>query len=470
MLLKKSNIVLIVICIALNACSANFHTAFRDRDIGPGPNALLIDAKQRVILSQHALLDAQGNPKPQSIRRFCSEPSPDVFSVIAQSLSAGGSFGQRADPASLDIALNLAYGSAEQGSTIPRTQTVNMLREMMFRTCERYLSGGYDELELSTQAARDQRIMVSILAIEQLTGAVTPKPVVIAASGGGAAGASSDAIARLDDARKAKDTAEGKYRSALEAYAEENGEDSVCDTIKDKPEADLTDEQKAKIAPCNEKRKALDDAKSELTTRTAAYQELSALARSGGVAVTTTTDSSAPGGLDRAHADAVKDVAGAVEAIVELHFTDATETLLFCHRLLRPDQAGNAAAADPNIKQMCLDFLRTYVFEKQRQLELQTEQQLEQLGRTPVIYDQGRRALNDDAFSILAFDVFWNREQANFTTVTGRQTVTNTIRGLASRVELPMVDCFLQANSREMAMVCFSRLNISTRRTLALGS
>src|SRR5690606_9555092 len=126
----------------------------------------------------------------------------------------------------------------------------------------------------SVQAIRDQRLMVSILAIEQLTGAVTPRPVLIGASGEASAGASSDAIVRLDEARNARDQAAASYTSASTAYDEVNGQAKVCDAIKDKPEADLTDEQKTKVLPCNTARTARTSALADRTTRTAAYEEL----------------------------------------------------------------------------------------------------------------------------------------------------------------------------------------------------
>src|SRR4051794_30462267 len=121
--------------IAVTGCSANHYTVFRKIDLGnssrvvsgsPDPSGnsskslVSIDAKQRTVVFNG--------------KRSCAEPSPDVFAVIAQSLSTGGTFSKSANPASLAAAFNVAFGSAEQGSTIPRTQTVNMLRELMYRT------------------------------------------------------------------------------------------------------------------------------------------------------------------------------------------------------------------------------------------------------------------------------------------------------------------------------------------------
>ena len=173
-----------------------------------------------------------------------------------------------------------------------------MLRELMYWTCERYLSGGYDPTELSLQAIRDQRLMVSVLAIEQLTGAVTPKPVVIGAAGSGGAGITGDALVRLDDARQARDKAISTYESANTAYEQANGTDKVCEAIACKSEADLSGAQKAKVKPCAEGKTAKDKALADRKARTATYQELSTLAQAGGVSVATTL----PAGVDDAAA------------------------------------------------------------------------------------------------------------------------------------------------------------------------
>lgn len=186
----KLHFLFILATFLLSACSANHNSIYRNEKIPDEDSVISIDAKQRIIISN----------KKNKIRQFCSEPSPDVFTVVAQALSAGGSFGKSAEPASIEAVLNLAFSSAEQGSTIPRTQTINMLRELMFRTCERYLNGAYNGFEMSVQAVRDQRLMVSILAIEQITGAVIPKPIVISASGASSAKCGDEAIVRLDDA------------------------------------------------------------------------------------------------------------------------------------------------------------------------------------------------------------------------------------------------------------------------------
>ena len=239
---------LIAAALLLTACGANRHSIFRYQKIDPAQTAIItVDAKQRAILVGNKETTTADGVK--NIRQFCSEPSPDVFSVVAQALSAGGAFGKSADPKSIELALNAAFSSAEQGSAIPRTQTVNMLRELMFRTCERYLNGGIGDLELPIQAARDQRLMVSILAIESLTGAVTPKPIVIGANANASGGASgAEAAVRLDDAYKSLQAKTAAQQSRQNEYNEITTDKKHCEQI---AEAVAKKEEAASICTCN---------------------------------------------------------------------------------------------------------------------------------------------------------------------------------------------------------------------------
>ena len=118
----------------VSGCTGSFHIQSRIR--GADPTAITVDARQRVLLSQPDP-DRANNP---AYRRYCAEPSPDVFTVLGVSASGGLDFGLGADRAQ-SRALQGAFSSSETGATIARTQVTNMLREMMFRTCERYLSG-----------------------------------------------------------------------------------------------------------------------------------------------------------------------------------------------------------------------------------------------------------------------------------------------------------------------------------------
>jgi len=439
--------------VLLSACSANHHSIFRATTLDQGATQILtLDAKQRSILTS-LRLPTDGSPASAGVRRrFCAEPSPDVFSVVAQALSAGGTFGRGGDPVSIQAALNAAFSSAEQGSTIPRTQTINMLRELMYRTCERYLSGGYDDLELSVQAVRDQRLMVSILAIEQLTGAVTPRPVLIGASAAGTAGASGDAIVRLDDARRARERAEAAHVAAKTAYDQTDGEAKVCEAIRDKPDSELSDDQKAKIKPCTDARTALDEALSDLTTKTAAYDELSRLARSGGVAVSTSLSSDAEGGLDRVDPQAIATVSGTVQQIVASNFSDSSEIMLFCLRMLRNDAALDVTPPQASdLKSVCVSYLDRSVHAAEQRLALEIS----------------RSANMQDRAASVSFEQFWTRRQAEFAQADTRTALADEIRAKLAPSERALADCFAAATGRTDAEICFVALEPAVQRELA---
>ncbi|HMP47027.1 MAG TPA: hypothetical protein PKD99_18170, partial [Sphingopyxis sp.] len=148
----------------LGGCTANQKAIHKiDRVTGKDATVISVDAKQRAIiagplLEKTTVTTVDGSPSQTTKittqqRRFCSEPSPDVYTVVAQALSVGGTFGQAADPKSIEAALNATFADAETGTNIARTQSLNLLREVMFRTCERYLNGAIGELEMSVQAA-----------------------------------------------------------------------------------------------------------------------------------------------------------------------------------------------------------------------------------------------------------------------------------------------------------------------------
>jgi len=194
----------ILMGLMLTGC-ANIDSIYRHGHLSKNGQTEYVDAKQRAIIAapaheyQYKLkrdtsgapipdgkggwkydLDKKGNLQIASTLRkykFCSEAAPDVFTIRAASASGNLSSEETGN-------LGAAFGlsTAEAGATIERTQVVNMLRESMFRTCERFMNGAIDEDEMSVQTARDQRMMVATLAIEQLTGVVKRRPTILTTS------------------------------------------------------------------------------------------------------------------------------------------------------------------------------------------------------------------------------------------------------------------------------------------------
>ncbi|MFA5353202.1 MAG: hypothetical protein WC291_03150 [Thermodesulfovibrionales bacterium] len=387
----------------LGGCSANHYSIHREDHLDSDESMVIaVDAKQRLLLSNviTRTTEARSTTDPaaakllttEKIRRYCAEPSPDVFSVLSQAASGGGSFGQTAN--SMNIALQAAFSSSEAGSTIPRTQTINMLKEMMYRTCESYLNGQISDFEYPIIAARDQRIMTSILAIEQLTGVILPKPVVIAATGSASTGQSTnDAIVRLDDANKKVAEKKNALEIAQKEFSEIDQPKGSCDVLVNKASGELTADEKTKLQKCTEKKNNLTKAEKDLTDAKDLYDAIMNLAGKPGdsSAITSATlPSPSPATeidkqIEEARSQTIEGVANVVRDIVSMSFRQEDETSFFCYRAL--DQKMS------NVYDSCLNFISAKVENEAARLERETHDTREKL----------------DASKKQLFDKFWEK-------------------------------------------------------------
>jgi len=158
---------ILAILLMVSSC-ARLNSIHRTTDIADHAQVISVDAKQRFLISRH--IESAGDQ--EALRKYCAEPSPDVFSAFAASLS--GSARAKAFEAALDAAFS------ENAATIGiRTQAIQLLRDGMYRICEGVLNGDVGEEAFLDLHRRYQRIMVTLVAIEQLTGAVRPPSVAI---------------------------------------------------------------------------------------------------------------------------------------------------------------------------------------------------------------------------------------------------------------------------------------------------
>lgn len=445
----------VVASMLLGACSANHHSIFRQRPVFSGlydHSVTSVDAKQRAILRS----------KVKDENRFCSEPSPDVFSVVAQALSASGTFGTTADPKALEAAMQAAFSSAEQGSTIPRTQTLNLLRELMFRTCERYLSGAIGSIELSVQAIRDQRLIVSILSIEHLTGVLMPSPVAISAAGTAATGANGDAIVRLDNARREMDAAAVEANLAKTEFDIVFGEDkspTCAEVVKAASNEQLTQEQTKKQVACASAKARLDAARSTLTEKADHHADLKRLAAGAGLAATTQTAVTTPGGPSQPQADSIGQITGAVERIVSRSFNDDSETLFFCLRSLSSDdlikRSENVEASEPEktrlqqLREQCLSYLKDRVEFSASQF------------RTSIAAETQRL----DTMSADLFEQWWTRLNANLNDPDRKSAFMAQLRAITPTIDQQQViSCFSTATKKDDYKRCFIGLDPSIQQ------
>src|SRR6267142_1578183 len=146
----------------LTACG-NFMAINKPFNVDDG-TSISIDAKQRAIFTMKKRVTAtEGGPIEWRV--VCAEPSPDAITAIS---AASGATAE-----TLKLALSGSFGSQESAASIGlRTQTIQILRDAMYRLCEVYASSALDDIAFARLQRRYQNLMLGLLAIEQLSGAV----------------------------------------------------------------------------------------------------------------------------------------------------------------------------------------------------------------------------------------------------------------------------------------------------------
>ncbi|CAN7486063.1 hypothetical protein LJR038_005227 [Acidovorax sp. LjRoot38] len=252
-----------IFALSLAGC-ANWSSVYRNQTVvdtsGGRQSIVITDAKQRAI---HYIQHGSGaNAK----LKLCAEQAPDIFSVLTA--TASGELSVK--PEQKELAAKAAAALAESGGAIERSQTVNILAMSMYRTCERFLNGEIGRTELSWQAARDQRVMISVLAIEQLTNLIRPQirqsSTLSAGTVGAAAAAYTEQLAaaraKWEAADKAKNTAQTAHVAALAAAQLPAGKG--CSDIQKEPDKDA----------CAAKEDTLQQAKATATDTRRYYEAI----------------------------------------------------------------------------------------------------------------------------------------------------------------------------------------------------
>lgn len=225
--------------LALCGC-ANLFTSTKSIELDKKSYAL--DVKQRVVVSKRLDVYRDGKGDVQVV---CTEPSPDALTTISATAGANvanqiarSSSGQAEgntdeQSANLQSAKSVTAALAEQGAFVGlRTQSIQLLRDAMYRLCEGYASGAVQPAEFALMQRRYQSTMLGLLAIEQLTRPVVAAQVVLASTASSAAGTRPDDAqvdklrARLDglvtidtEARVKLETAKSSHETAEQALA-----------------------------------------------------------------------------------------------------------------------------------------------------------------------------------------------------------------------------------------------------------
>lgn len=332
---------------------ANWNGIYRTKTVkrATAPQVITVDAKQREVLMIPDVENTGTPEKPKWVAtgqwRVCAEAAPDVFSVLAASASGA----LKVDAASKSGELRAALAISESASTIERTQTINLLRESFYRTCERYMSGAINKSAFVVQAGRDSRAMIAILAIEQLTRAARPGPTVVIAGG------TSATVTTPQDWVRAIETAQAEVRAA------DANVTAVADSTKSAREAKCDTGEADAIATCKKSKEAAETQLADASARAKdAHTRLDAVlagaknsGSAGGVDASTTIaprlDAPSKEG-ERSESD-LATVSADVRAIAEKAL-EPNEMQLFCIQKLADDDETDKEA---KLIDACIELL-----------------------------------------------------------------------------------------------------------------
>lgn len=210
-----------MLCLALTATGCAQLTTYNS-PIGITSRAVALDMKTRVVFTSESNVT-------------CAEPSPDALTVIGVS---GGLAGQ-VSTAERQAAANAAFGLSESGAFVGlRTQSIQLLRDAMYRACEGLASGKLSDMDYRSLHRRYQATMLALLAIEQVTQPVVAGQAMLlnSTSAGGEDRNDAElekAQTALESKKSARLTAEQEldeartaHRRADEALAAEKGKEA----------------------------------------------------------------------------------------------------------------------------------------------------------------------------------------------------------------------------------------------------
>lgn len=176
-------LVAILLPVLLAGCASNYSL----KEFSPtpsGPKSAFVDIKQRAVLSAVR----PGQPANKADVVMCAEPSPDAISALASEIGLDAKYKE-------SVAATLGIAQQESASFVGlRTQTIQLLRDGMFRLCEGYMSGALSSADFAWLSRRYQRNMVALLSIEQLTRVVQAPAAALATQGMASAARSATAI------------------------------------------------------------------------------------------------------------------------------------------------------------------------------------------------------------------------------------------------------------------------------------
>ncbi|MGE3228607.1 MAG: hypothetical protein AB7J30_04140 [Hyphomicrobium sp.] len=167
-----ARVLAVLAALGLPGCSNHI---FRTFDIDNN-DSLSIDAHQRAIVVTHT----GGKTRDRTV--VCAEPSPDAMTARAAAMS-GSASGEGTVPGGggpVKAAGNFSYESSEAAASIGlRTQTVQLLRDGLYRACEAYMNGAIDQHQYHLILANLDKSMVTLLGVDAIAGTVRAPATVV---------------------------------------------------------------------------------------------------------------------------------------------------------------------------------------------------------------------------------------------------------------------------------------------------
>ena len=163
--MRASYLLPLIAVIGLSGC-ANWNTLYRKPDLSHQlSDSLLTDINARLLLvtpnTEEKTTSRILRNRPKTI--VCAEPSPDALTVYAANFNAN-----KSAPESLTLSAGASYNST--GLYVGnRTQTVQLLRDQMYRLCEAYANGIIDSGTYEMMMTRSQRYTVALALIDSAT-------------------------------------------------------------------------------------------------------------------------------------------------------------------------------------------------------------------------------------------------------------------------------------------------------------
>ena len=214
----KVMMIAILLVAGLGTTGCAYLTTY-NRSIDLNGGSVAMDVKQRVVFSQKRPPDKdnKGDAKANSAIVVCAEPSPDALTVLGVSGGLSLNNGQSVT--------NATAGLSESGAFVGlRTQSIQLLRDAMYRLCEGYASGAVTDTDFAAMQRRYQSTMMGLIAIEQLTRPVIAGQALLTSAAASQSGASAGDAAvdkaqqRLDAAKAAALTAQTDLDKATARY------------------------------------------------------------------------------------------------------------------------------------------------------------------------------------------------------------------------------------------------------------